>query len=374
MDLDQVTLAQMRYAVAVEGAQSFRLAASQCHVSQSGLSMQVRKLEELLGVVLFDRSKKPVIVTPEGETALAQMRAVLRETERLGQIVAEEDEPSGRYRLGVIPTLSPTVLPLFLADFVDLHPRVELVVEELKTEEIIARLQADTLDAGLAATPLDVPGLAEEPLGDELMYAYLPRARSAAARGRRLADGPPRARALGDARGALLPEPGPRLLQRRSAARAAPDPLRERQLPDPHPPRRRRPRRDRPPPALVVAGLSDATRRAQVRPLVAPTPVREIGLVTARADLRRRVSDALVAIARRRLSRGARPAPPRGRCHARPDRGPTRRPAAHDARRPARPGTPPAPAPITSIRYGSSRRRRRCCTVDARTPRRGITC
>ncbi|MCA9518429.1 MAG: hydrogen peroxide-inducible genes activator [Myxococcales bacterium] len=310
MDLDQVTLAQMRYAVAVEGAQSFRLAASQCHVSQSGLSMQVRKLEELLGVVLFDRSKKPVIVTPEGETALAQMRAVLRETERLGQIVAEEDEPSGRYRLGVIPTLSPTVLPLFLADFVDLHPRVELVVEELKTEEIIARLQADTLDAGLAATPLDVPGLAEEPLGDELMYAY-------------------------------LPERDPLL---REAAVSQMD-LRERELwvmPEGHcfrsqvlaycsADRPREPRRIHFEsgsfqtlirlvdaglgatvlPALVVAGLSDATRRAQVRPLVAPTPVREIGLVTARADLRRRVSDALVAIARRRLSEALAP-PPEG--------------------------------------------------------------
>jgi len=308
MDLDQVTLTQMRYAVAVAGAQSFRQAASQCHVSQSGLSMQVRKLEELLGIVLFDRSKKPVLETPEGALALVQMRSILRETERLGQIIAEEDEPSGRYRLGVIPTLSPTVLPLFLADFVDGYPRVELVVEELKTEDIIARLQADTLDAGLAATPLEVPGLAEERLGDEVMYAYLP---------------------VGDP-----------LLRAEAVTQ---EELRDRELwvmPEGHcfrsqvlsycsAERPREPRRIHFEsgsfqtlirlvdaglgatvlPALVAASLDEAKRRAQVRPLVAPTPVREIGLVTARADLRRRVSDALVEVARARLSEALEPTP-----------------------------------------------------------------
>lgn len=301
MDLDQVTLAQMRYAVAVEGARSFRLAASHCHVSQSGLSMQVRKLEDLLGVVLFDRSKKPVLVTPDGEVALAQMRSVLRETERLGQLVAEEDEPSGRYRLGVIPTLSPTVLPLFLPDFVDLYPRVALIVEELKTEEIIARLQADTLDAGLAATPLDVPGLAEEPLGDELMYVYLPE-RDPLLRGAAVSQADLEERELW-----VMPEghcfrnqvlaycggsgrpPEPRRIHFESGSFQTLIHLVDAGL------------GATVLPALVVAGLGEAKRRAHVRPLVSPTPVREIGLVTARADLRRRVSDALVKVVRRRL-------------------------------------------------------------------------
>ncbi|PKN55098.1 MAG: DNA-binding transcriptional regulator OxyR [Deltaproteobacteria bacterium HGW-Deltaproteobacteria-14] len=308
MDLEQVTLAQMRYAIAVEAAESFRAAASRCHVSQSGLSMQVRKLEDLLGVVLFDRSRKPVLVTPEGAAALAQMRAVLRETERLGQIVAEEDEPSGRYRLGVIPTLSPTVLPLFLADFVDAYPRVELVIEELKTEEIIARLRADTLDAGLAATPLDVPGLAEEVLGLEGMLAYLPAGdpllggaaiSQRELRGRELwvmpeghcfrsqvlaycsTDAPPEPRRIHFESGSF--QTLIRLVDRGLGATVLP--------------------------ALVVAGLATATQRAQVRPLVDPTPVREIGLVTARADLRRQVTSALVGLARRRLSEALAPAP-----------------------------------------------------------------
>jgi len=302
MDLGQVTLAQMRYAVAVEDAQGFRLAAERCHVSQAGLSMQLRKLEDLLGVVLFDRSKKPLLVTPEGAPALAQMRAILRETERLGQVVAEGDEPAGPFRLGVIPTLSPTVLPLFLGRFVAAQPRVELTVEELRTEEIIARLRADSLDAGLLATPLRVPGLREEALGLEPMLAYLP--------------------------------PGDPLLRKKAVTQAA---LSERDLwimPEGHCFRSQvlsycggEPRARRLPvqfesgsfqtlvklvddgmgatvlPELVVQDLPAARRRAQVRPLVAPVPVREIGLVTARNHLRRRVSDALAAAVRAGLAR-----------------------------------------------------------------------
>src|SRR6187551_550016 len=158
MDLSQVTLTQMRYAVAVAETLNFRVAADATHVSQSGLSMQIQKLEELLDVVLFDRSKKPVLITPAAESVLAQMRRVLRETEKLAQLALEEKEPGGRYRLGVIPSLSSSTIPLFLRKFLETYPRVELVVEELKTEEIIARLQTDTLDAGIAATPLHVPG------------------------------------------------------------------------------------------------------------------------------------------------------------------------------------------------------------------------
>lgn len=308
MDLEQVTLTQMRYAVAVDEAQSFRLAAARCHVSQSGLSMQVRKLEELLGVVLFDRSKKPVLVTPEGAVALRQMRAVLRETERLGQVVSEGDEPAGRYRLGVIPTLSPTVLPLFLGELVARHPRVELVVEELKTEEIIARLKTDTLDAGLAATPLDVPGLAEETLAHEPMLAYLPLgdpllARPAVSQ-----------QALRDRELWVMPEGhcfraqvlaycgagAPRGAQRvrfesgsfETLVRLVDAGLGATVLP-----------------ALVAASLAPAQRHAQVRPLTDPPPVRAIGLVTARADLRRRVTEALVAIIGQRLAEALGPPP-----------------------------------------------------------------
>ncbi len=300
MDLGQVTLTQLRYATAVADARSFRAAASACHVSQSGLSMQVRKLEESLGVVLFDRSKKPVLVTPEGEAAIAQMRAILRETERLGRVVAEEDEPSGRFRLGVIPTLSPTVLPLFLGDFVARYPRVDLVIEELKTEAIITELGRDTLDAGLVSTPLHAPGLTEHPLAREPMLAYLPPADPLLARAsvsQRALRGRPlwvmpeghcfRTQVLeycgadqGPAPAGVRFESGSfetliRLVDRGLGATILP--------------------------ALATHGIPPARRKAQLRPLTAPVPVREIGLVTARTELRRKVTAALVSLVRERL-------------------------------------------------------------------------
>lgn len=308
MDLSQVTLTQMRYAIAVEEARSFRRAAEKAHVSQSGLSMQIQKLEELLDVVLFDRSRKPVLVTDAGADALAQMRVVLRETERLGQIVAAHGEPSGPHRLGVIPTLAASVLPLFLRELVERYPQVELSVEELKTEDIIARLQADTLDAGIAATPLDVPGLKEAPLGYEALYAYLP-------------DGDP-------------------LLKKKSVTD---DDLRGRELwvmPEGHCFRTQvlsfceRPRAVEPRihfesgsfqtlmrlvddglgttvlPALVVREL-DSARRERVRPMRRPIPVREIGLVTARTELRKQVNDALTELIREKLGDVLGPMPKR---------------------------------------------------------------
>lgn len=306
MDLGQVTLTQMRYAVAVEDGRSFRQAAERCHVSQSGLSMQLGKLEALLGVVLFDRGKKPLLVTPEGAPALAQMRAVLRETERLGQVVAEGDEPAGRFRLGVIPTLAPTVLPLFLGRFASAYPRIELMVEELKTEDVIARLRADTLDAGLVATPLGIAGLREEALGRERLLAYLPpgdpllrkKTVSQAALSERELWIMPEGHCF---RSQVLsycgadPRPKPARIQFESGSfetlvRLVDEGLGSTVLPE-----------------LVVRGLPAQRRKRQARPLVAPTPVREIGLVTARSHLRRRVTEALAAAIRHGLDEALSP-------------------------------------------------------------------
>jgi len=308
MDLGQVTLTQMRYAVAIAEAGSFRAAAERCHVSQSGLSMQVQKLEELLGAVLFDRGKKPVLQTPDGKAAIAQMRTVLRETERLRQVLADEAEPSGRFRLGVIPTLAPTVIPRFLKRFVSRYPRVELRIEELKTDDIVARLHADTLDAGIAATPLAEAGLQEETLALEPLLAYLP--------------------------------PDDPLLRKKAIAQTD---LEQRELwvmPEGHCFRtqvlsycRGETRGERVRfesgsfetlirlvdagmgatilPALVVHGLDRRRREAQVRPLAGPTPVREIGLVIGRTELRRRVVEALASEVREGLGAALGKAPRR---------------------------------------------------------------
>lgn len=292
MDLGPVTLTQMRYAVAVADTQNFRLAAARAGVSQSGLSMQLQKLEDLLGIVLFDRSKQPVLVTPEGVLALRQMRAILRETERLGQIVREEEEPSGPYRLGVIPTLAASVIPLFLGSFLAEHGRVELRIEELKTNEMIERLESDTLDAGIAATPLGTPGLNERRVGLERMLAYLPpgdpllrknRIRQEDLKQRNLWVMPEghcfRAQVLSLCSADLQKAPRQvhfesgsfetliRLVDKGMGATVLPQLVSD-MLPAPH-------------------------KIAQLRRLANPEPVREIGLVTARSQLRRRVTEAL---------------------------------------------------------------------------------
>jgi LysR family hydrogen peroxide-inducible transcriptional activator len=161
-----MTLAQLRYLVAVSDERSFREAAARCFVTQPALSMQVRKLEDGLGVRVFDRSRQPVVPTELGERILAQARAVLREADRMADIVAESAGPlSGRYRLGILPTLAPTLLPLFVPSFARRHPLVELVIEEVQTDPMLERLRADALDGGIAATgPLAAQQIDERPL------------------------------------------------------------------------------------------------------------------------------------------------------------------------------------------------------------------
>lgn len=295
MDLSQITLTQMRYAIAIAETGSFKAAAERCFVSQSGLSMQVMKLEELLGVRLFDRSKKPTLITSEGEGALAQMRVILRELERLGRIVEEEDEPSGIFRLGVIPSLAPTLIPLFLSDFMARYPRVELKIEELRTEEIIDHLLRDTLDAGLAAIPLLESGLREISLAHERLFAYLPPGDPLLEK-KRIRQGELHDRPLW-----MLSEGHCFRNQVLSfcetvAAQSESDGVDFEsgsfetivRLVD-------RGMRATLLPAMVAHSLPEPRREAQLRRFVDPEPVREIGLVTAREDLRRGVTEALAA-------------------------------------------------------------------------------
>lgn len=310
MDLSQATLTQMRYAVAVGHFLHFREAAASCHVSQSGLSMQLSKLEETLGAVLFDRSRKPVLITDTGKRLLLQMRSILRETERLGQLAKEEEEPAGLFRLGVIPTLASTVVPLFLAPFLERHTKVELSIEELKTEEIVRSLHADELDAGLLATPLAEAGLSETVVGVEELYAYLP-ARDpllrkpcltqAALSSKKLWVMPEghcfRTQVLSYCRTDQRTQKGPVHFESGSfetLMRLVDDGLGATVIP-----------------ALVAHRLSPKKRRAQLRPLVSPRPAREIGVVRAREDYRKSVSEALTKILSERLALALREEPGR---------------------------------------------------------------
>lgn len=169
-----MTLIQLEYIVAVDTYRHFAKAAEKCFITQPTLSMQIQKLEDSLGVIIFDRSKHPVIPTEIGQTIIKQARVVLNESKKIQEIIDDEKhELVGEIRLGVIPTLSPYLLPLFINTFVEKYPRVNVQVEEFLTSQIIEKLRNDLLDIGLVVTPLKEQGIIEKPLFYEEFYAYV---------------------------------------------------------------------------------------------------------------------------------------------------------------------------------------------------------
>ena len=169
-----MTLVQYQYIVAVDEERHFALAAEKCFVTQPTLSMQIQKLEDQLGVMIFDRSKHPVLPTDIGQQIIAQARIILHENSQLQSIIDKEKEiVAGTLKVGIIPTLSPYLLPLFLTSFIEKYPDIHLVVQELITEEIVKKLQSDQLDAGIFVTPSGVDGLQEKVLFYEKFAAYL---------------------------------------------------------------------------------------------------------------------------------------------------------------------------------------------------------
>jgi LysR family hydrogen peroxide-inducible transcriptional activator len=169
-----MTIQQLQYIAAIDTHRHFARAAEACFVTQPTLSSMVKKLEEELGVVLFDRSKSPVVPTAPGAILVEQARAVLKEVEALKSLADEsKEDQSGELRIGMIPTLAPYLLPLFLDGLLRTHPGIRVSVEELTTEVIIAQLSHGQLDVGLLATPLGVAGLREEPLFTERFLLYV---------------------------------------------------------------------------------------------------------------------------------------------------------------------------------------------------------
>jgi len=150
-----MTITQLEYVLSVDRYRHFGKAAKACAVTQPTLSMQLQKAEEELGVILFDRSRNPILPTDEGIKIIEQARHVIREYKKIFSIIdATQDEIRGDFRLGVIPTLAPYLIPLFVGDFVKEYPEVKLTIEEFKTEEIVDLLDRDELDAALLVTPI----------------------------------------------------------------------------------------------------------------------------------------------------------------------------------------------------------------------------
>ncbi|MBT3543123.1 MAG: hydrogen peroxide-inducible genes activator [Flavobacteriaceae bacterium] len=170
-----MTLTQLQYTIAVAEEGNFTQAAEKCFVTQPTLSMQVQKLEDELGIKLFNRNTKPITLTTIGEKIIDQAKMILKEANRMKDIVStEKGFVGGNFRLGIIPTVMPTLLPMFLNTFIKKFPKVNLKIEELNTAAIIEELKNGKLDAGIAATPLDDVKIIEKPLYYEPFVGYIP--------------------------------------------------------------------------------------------------------------------------------------------------------------------------------------------------------
>jgi LysR family hydrogen peroxide-inducible transcriptional activator len=160
-----MTLSELRYLVAVADLRHFGHAAERCHITQSTLSTQLRKLEEFLGITLFERTSRAVTVTPIGESIVIRARRIIEEVDQIADLARQEEGLlSNCLKIGIIPTLSPYVLPLFLDDLHRAHPQLRLALREDLTANLIEALTAYEVDVLLLALPADLHGLQALPL------------------------------------------------------------------------------------------------------------------------------------------------------------------------------------------------------------------
>lgn len=175
-----MTFVQLEYIVAIDTHQHFAKAAQHCFVTQPTLSMQVHKLEQELAIKIFDRSKQPVIPTTAGAEVIAQARKILAERDTLTDIVqARKGIMTGELKIGVIPTLAPYLLPLFIASFTRKYPLIKLVIHEMTTDLVISRLREGRIDVGILVTPLNEKGINEHVLFYEELLVYVSRKNAA---------------------------------------------------------------------------------------------------------------------------------------------------------------------------------------------------
>ena len=170
------SLRQLQYAVAVADSLSFRIAAERCHVSQPSLSAQLAQLEDVLGVKLFERDRRRVLTTTQGAVLVERARVTLREADDLVALAARSGDPlSGTLHVGVIPTISPYLLPPITAAFRRAYPALTVMWVEDKTETLLRDLHAGELDAALLALEAEIGDVEREVIGiDPFVLATAP--------------------------------------------------------------------------------------------------------------------------------------------------------------------------------------------------------
>ncbi|MEQ8909541.1 MAG: LysR substrate-binding domain-containing protein [Vicingaceae bacterium] len=162
---------QLNYALAVHRYRHFGKAAVNCNVTQATLSGMIKRLEEELSFPLFDRSRHPIMTTEKGLGFMQKAEEILMLQQKLYDLKSEGGDLEGSLKVGIIPTIANTLLPLILPAFLKAHPQLQLSIEEITTEEIVKRLKNRELDAGILSTPL--PHSMEMPLEEILYYEAL---------------------------------------------------------------------------------------------------------------------------------------------------------------------------------------------------------
>ncbi len=160
------SITQLEYIWALYKHGHFAKAAEACNVTQPTLSMQVQKLEEDLGVIVFDRSKKPILLTDIGKKIIDQIQSVLFEARKIESIISDNKSETvhGELVVGVIPTIAPYLLPRMLPVLEKNYPELKLKILELQTNRIVEQLGSDEIDVGILATPLKINRIIEIPL------------------------------------------------------------------------------------------------------------------------------------------------------------------------------------------------------------------
>mgnify|MGYP001170977337 CR=1 FL=1 len=170
-----MTLSQLHYMVAVAENKNFTMAAKKLNVTQPTLSMQVQKLEEELDVKIFNRKKKPVILTEVGEKIVLQAKKIILEANKIKDTIdIEKGFIKGDFRLGILPGLMNSLVPIFLNEFITKYKSINLILEELTSYKLIKSLELGKLDAAITSTPLKNDKLIERPLFYEPFVLYLP--------------------------------------------------------------------------------------------------------------------------------------------------------------------------------------------------------
>jgi len=170
-----MTITQLHYVLAIAEHKNFTKAADKCFVTQPTLSTQIQKLEDELGVLIFDRSKKPIELTEVGKKIVLQAKNIVNESDRIQDIVDQQKGfIGGEFKMGIIPTVMPTLLPMFLKAFIKKYSKVKLKIEELTTEDIITKINDGHLDAAIVSTPLENETIKERVLYYEPFVGYIP--------------------------------------------------------------------------------------------------------------------------------------------------------------------------------------------------------